>query len=87
MNANLPSDYGQVHQVHPLGKKETAMMLLNLYPRFNKRELAEGMGIEKTATRQEYLGALQEHRLVQLVGGNPGVLVRNEAAAERIGVA
>ena len=63
------------------------MMLLNLYPRFNKRDLAEGMEIEKTATRQEFLEVLQEHRLVQLVDGNPGVLVRNEVDAERIGVA
>lgn len=74
-----PADHGQVHRVRPLGKKETAMLLLNLYPRVNQRDLAKDINIEKKATRQEYVEALQEHKLVQLVDGNPGVLVRVKA--------
>lgn len=67
----------QIHKVDRLGPEQLAKLGLKLYPRFNLREIANEINVDRKASRQEFVEGLQKHKLLQLVDGRPGVLVRD----------
>lgn len=68
----------QIHKVDRLEAEQSAKLGLKLYPRFNLREIADEINVDRKAAREEFVEGLQKHKLLQLVGGHPGVLVRGK---------
>lgn len=56
-----------------------AKLGLKLYPRFNLKEMATEINVvdRKNASRRDFVEGLQKHKLLQLMDGHPGVLVRD----------
>lgn len=74
---NQPSFREKVYPVNRLESRESATLMLNLYPRADKTLLEDEMRIGRNATREELVNGLQGHSLLHLVDGHPRVMVRD----------